>query len=142
MHLAFLVFSSLRPVLDLYAYMQALLHLTTNYYTVEIIKDNGYFRASVRKNHAEIEKAKKRFGKTVLFTNRETLSTAEIVKLYRDRNINGYDRGIETFMQELRGVRSALLFYPGTKKPCRQICSLTESQSVLLKQLGLDLNAS
>jgi transposase len=162
------------------------------YYTIEIIKDNGYFRASVRKNHAAIDKAKKRFGKTILFTNRETLSVAEIVKLYRDRNIiedtfritksdhfvkmdpafhwtdskirvhaltcmialllvklshrralmNGYDKGIETFMQELRGVRSALLFYPGTKKPARQTCSLTDSQGELLKQLGLDLNAS
>lgn len=162
------------------------------YYTVEIIRDNGYFRASVRKNHAAIEKAKKRFGKTILFTNRETLSVAEIVKLYRDRNIiedafritksdhfvkmdpafhwtdskirvhaltcmialllvklshrraktNGYDQGIETFMQDLRGVRSALLFYPGTKKPARQLCHLTDSQSALLKQLGLDLNAS
>ena len=162
------------------------------YYAVEIIKDSGYFRASVRKNHTAIEKAKKRFGKTIVFTNRETLSAEEIVKLYRDRNIiedafritksdhfvkmdpafhwtdskirvhaltcmialllvklshrraimNGYDKGIETFMNELRGVRSALLFYPGTKKPSRQICSLTESQSVLLNQLGLDLKAS
>jgi len=162
------------------------------YYAVEIIKDSGYFRASVRKNHAAIEKAKKRFGKTIVFTNRETLSVEEIVKLYRDRNIiedafritksdhfvkmdpafhwtdskirvhaltcmiallltklshrraimNGYEKGIETFMNELRGVRSALLFYPGTKKPARQICSLTESQSVLLNQLGLDLKAS
>jgi transposase len=159
------------------------------YYTVEVVKDNGYFRASVRKNHAAIDKAKKRFGKTILFSNRETLSAGEIIKLYLDRHIiedafritksdhfvkmdpafhwtdskirvhaltcmmalllvklshmraqqNGYDRGIESFMSDLRGVRSALLFYPGTKKPDRQICSLTERQSVLLKQLGLDL---
>ena len=162
------------------------------YFTVEIIRDDGYFRASVRKNHAAIEKAKKRFGKTIVFTNRQTLSAAEIVKLYRDRNIiedafritksdhfvkmdpafhwtdskirvhaltcmialllvklshrravmNGYDNGIESFMEDLRDVRSALLFYPGTKNPDRQLCSLTESQSVLLKHLRLDLNAS
>ena len=148
------------------------------YFTVEIIRDNGYFRASVRKDHAAIEKAKKRFGKTILFTNRETLSAAEVVKLYRDRNIiedsfritksdhfvkmdpafhwtdskirvhaltcmialllvklshrraamNGYDKGIEGFMEDLLGVRSALLFYPGTKNPDRQLCSLTEGQ--------------
>ena len=159
------------------------------FYTVDIMKDEGYFRASVRKNHAAIEKAKNRFGKTVLFSNRETLSVAEIIKLYLDRHIvedafritksdhfvkmdpafhwtdskirvhvltcmialllvklshrraqqNGYDRGIESFMDELRQVRSAMLFYPGTKKPDRQICNLTESQSVLVKQLGLDL---
>jgi len=159
------------------------------YYSVEIIRDNGYFKASVRKNHAAIEKAKKRFGKTILFTNRETLTAREIIKLYRDRNIiedafritksdhfvkmdpafhwtdskirvhaltcmialllvklshrrarlNGYEKGIESFMHELTGIRSALLFYPGTRKPERQLCSLTESQSVLLKQLDLDL---
>ncbi|HSW61719.1 MAG TPA: hypothetical protein VLH56_00130 [Dissulfurispiraceae bacterium] len=56
-------------------------------YTVEIIKDEGYFKASVRKNHAAIEKAKKRFGKTILFTNREALTAGEIVKLYHDRHI-------------------------------------------------------
>jgi transposase len=159
------------------------------YYTVEIVRDNGYFKASVRKNHAAIEKAKKRFGKTILFSNRETLTVAEIIKLYLDRHIiedafritksdhfvkmdpafhwtdskirvhaltcmialllvklshrraqlQGYDQGIERFMEELRGVRSALLFYPGTKNPDRQICSLTDNQSVLVKQLGLVL---
>ncbi|TAN44399.1 MAG: IS1634 family transposase [Nitrospirae bacterium] len=158
-------------------------------YSVEIINDNGYFKASVRKNQAAIEKAKKRFGKTILFTNRETLSTAEIVKLYRDRYIvedafritksdhfvkmdpafhwtdskirvhaltcmialllvklshrrartNGNEQGMETFMQELRGVRSALLYYPRAKNPERQVCTLTESQIVLLKQLDLNL---
>jgi transposase len=162
------------------------------YYTIEILRDNGYFRASVRKNHTATEKAKKRFGKTILFTNRETLPAAEVIKLYRDRYIiedafritksdhfvkmdpafhwtdskirvhaltcmialllvklshrraklNGYEKGIESFMQELRGIRSALLFYPSTRKPERQLCSLTESQSALLNHLGLDLNAS
>lgn len=160
------------------------------YYTVEIVKDNGYFRASVRKNHAALDRAKKRFGKTVLFSNRETLSAAEIIKLYLGRYIvedafkitksdhfvkmdpafhwtdskirvhaltcmialllvklshrraqrNGYDQGIESFMDELKEIRSALLFYPGTKNPDRQICSLTKSQFVLLKQLDLDLS--
>ena len=47
------------------------------------------FNASVRRNHAAMEKAKKRFGKTILFTNRETLSAVEILKLYNDRYIVG-----------------------------------------------------
>jgi transposase len=161
-------------------------------YTVEIIKEEGYFKASIRKNHAAIEKAKKRFGKTILFTNRETLTAGEIVKLYHDRHIvedafritksdhfvkmdpafhwtdskirvhaltcmialllvklshrraqmNGCEKGIESFMHDLRGIRSALLFYPGTKNPHRQLCSLSESQTVLLNQLGLNLQES
>ena len=57
--------------------------------------------------------------------------------------VNGCDKGIESFMYELSGVRLlALLFYPGTKNPHRQLCTLTESQSVLLNQLGLNLQES
>jgi len=156
---------------------------------VEIIRTEGFFKASVRKNHAAIEKAMRRFGKTILFTNRETLSAGEIVKIYLDRYIiedvfritksdhfvkmdpafhwtdskikvhaltcmvalllvklshrrakmNGYTKGIESFMHVLRGIRSALLFYPGSAKPHRHLCSLTDNQKVLLTQLGLDL---
>jgi transposase len=161
-------------------------------FAIEIIRSEEYFKASIRKDHSAIEKAVKRFGKTILFTNRETLSAEEIVKFYRDRYIiesafritksdhfvkmdpafhwtdskirvhaltcmialllvklshrrsrqNGYDKGIESFMYELTGVRSALLWYPGSTKSHRQVCSLTESQKVLLRQLGLELDES
>jgi len=42
-------------------------------------------RVSARKNFPAIEDLKTRFGKQILFTNRETLSAAEIVKIYLDR---------------------------------------------------------
>jgi len=43
-----------------------------------------------------------------------------LVKLsHRRARLNGYTKGLETFMHELRGIRSALLFYPGTAKPQR-----------------------
>ncbi len=159
------------------------------FFNVEINSRDGYFKASVRKNHRAIEKAKKRFGKTILYTNRETLSAAEIIGIYLDRYIiedafritksdhfvkmdpafhwtdskirvhaltcmialllvklshrrarlNGYTKGLETFMHELRGIRSALLFYPGTAKPQRLLCSLTDEQKALIKYLGIDL---
>lgn len=158
-------------------------------FDVEIIRTEGFFKARVRKNHAAIEKAMRRFGKTILFTNRETLSAGEIVKIYLDRYIiedvfritksdhfvkmdpafhwtdskikvhaltcmialllvklshrhakmNGYTKGIESFMHELRGIRSALLYYPGSAKAHRHLCTLTDNQKVLLTQLGLDL---
>ncbi|VAX26782.1 hypothetical protein MNBD_NITROSPIRAE02-722, partial [hydrothermal vent metagenome] len=148
------------------------------FFNVEIIREEGFFKASVRKNHQAIEKAKKRFGKTILYTNRETLSAGEIIGIYLDRYIiedafritksdhfvkmdpafhwtdskirvhaltcmialllvklshrraklNGYTMGLETFMHELRGIRSALLFYPGSAKPQRLLCNLTDSQ--------------
>jgi transposase len=159
------------------------------FFAIEIIKADGFFKASIRKNQAAIEKAMKRFGKTILFTNRETLSAGDIVKIYLDRYIiedvfkitksdhfvkmdpafhwtdskikvhaltcmialvlaklshrrakmNGYAKGIDAFLHELRGIRSALLFYPGSAKPHRHLCSLTDNQKVLLNQLGLDL---
>ena len=159
------------------------------FFNVEIIREEGFFKASVRKNHQAIEKAKKRFGKTILYTNRETLSAGEIIGIYLDRYIiedafritksdhfvkmdpafhwtdskirvhaltcmialllvklshrraklNGYTMGLETFMHELRGIRSALLFYPGSAKPQRLLCNLTDSQNALIEHLGLDL---
>ena len=162
------------------------------FFNVEIIMEKGFFKASVRKNHQAIEKAKKRFGKTILYTNRETLSAGEIIGIYLDRYIiedafritksdhfvkmdpafhwtdskirvhaltcmialllvklshrraklNGYTMGIETFMHELRGIRSALLFYPGSAKPQRLLCSLTDPQNALIEHLGLDLKQS
>jgi len=56
-------------------------------FNVEIIRENGFSKASVRKNHQAIEKARKRFGKTILYTNRETLSAGEIIGIYLDRYI-------------------------------------------------------
>jgi transposase len=159
------------------------------FFAIEMIKADGFFKASVRKNHAAIEKAMKRFGKTIHFTNRETLSAGDIVKIYLDRYIiedvfritksdhfvkmdpafhwtdskikvhaltcmialvlaklshrrakmNGYAKGIDAFLHELRGIRSALLFYPGSAKPHRHVCNLTDNQKVLLTQLGLNL---
>ncbi len=159
------------------------------FFRVEIRREGGFFRASVRKNHQDIEKAKRRFGKTILFTNRQTLSAGEIIGIYGDRYIiedvfritksdhfvkmdpafhwtdskirvhaltcmialllvklshrrarmNGYDKGIETFMHELRGIRSALLFYPGSARPQRQLCSLTAAQKALIRHLNIDL---
>lgn len=161
-------------------------------FDIEIIRSEDYFKASIRKNHAAIEKAMRRFGKTILFTNRETLSAGEIVKLYRDRYIveetfritksdhfvkmdpafhwtdskirvhaltcmvalllaklshrrarmNGYAKGIDSLMHELRGVRSALLWYPGSTKSHRQVCSLSENQKLLLQNLSIDLSSS
>jgi len=161
-------------------------------FDIEIIRSKDFFKASIRKNHSAIEKAMRRFGKTILFTDRETLSAGEIVKLYRDRYIveetfritksdhfvkmdpafhwtdskirvhaltcmvalllaklshrrarmNGYAKGIDSLMHELRGVRSALLWYPGSTKSHRQVCSLSESQKVLLQNLGIDLSSS
>lgn len=160
-------------------------------FDIEIIRSDDYFKASIRKNHSAIEKAMRRFGKTILFTDRETLTAGEIVKLYRDRYIveetfritksdhfvkmdpafhwtdskirvhaltcmvalllaklshrrarmNGYAKGIDSLMHELRGVRSALLWYPGSTKSHRQVCSLSESQKVLLQNLGIDLSS-
>ena len=48
--------------------------------------DEG-FRVSARKNFPAIEDTKTRFGKQVIFSNRETLSAAEIYAIYRDRTI-------------------------------------------------------
>ncbi len=55
------------------------------FFDIEIIRSGEYFKAGIRKNHTTIGKAVKRFGKTILLTNRETLSPEEIVKVYRDR---------------------------------------------------------
>ncbi|HSW64105.1 MAG TPA: hypothetical protein VLH56_12485, partial [Dissulfurispiraceae bacterium] len=61
---------------------------------------------------------------------------------YRRAQMNGCKKGIESFMHDLRGIRSALLLYPGTKNPHRQLCSLSESQSLLLNQLDINLQES
>lgn len=54
---------------------------------IDIQEEVRRFRISARKNVAAIENAKARFGKQVLFTNRESLTIAEVIDLYRDRSI-------------------------------------------------------
>lgn len=48
--------------------------------------DEGY-RVSARKNFPAIEDAKTRFGKQIIFSNRETVTTGELAAIYRDRAI-------------------------------------------------------
>lgn len=54
---------------------------------VDVIEEETGYRVGARKNFPAIEEAKSRFGKQVLFTNRETLKRGEIVKIYLDRAI-------------------------------------------------------
>ncbi len=48
--------------------------------------DEGY-KVSARKNFPAIEDAKTRFGKQILFSNRETITAGELAGIYRDRAI-------------------------------------------------------
>jgi transposase len=48
--------------------------------------DEGY-KVSARKNFAAIDDAKTRFGKQVVFSNRETITAGELAAIYRDRAI-------------------------------------------------------
>lgn len=48
--------------------------------------DEGY-KVSARKNFPAIEDAKTRFGKQILFSNRETITAGELAAIYRDRAI-------------------------------------------------------
>lgn len=54
---------------------------------VEIQEEDNRFKVSARKNFPAIEEAKTRFGKQVLFTDRESLTTGEIIDIYLDRSI-------------------------------------------------------
>jgi transposase len=54
---------------------------------LEIDESEEGFKVSARQNFPAIDEAKTRFGKLVLFTNRESLSTAEVINYYRDRNV-------------------------------------------------------
>lgn len=54
---------------------------------IDVMEEETGYRVSARKNASGIEEAKKRFGKQVLFTNRETLARGEIIKTYADRAI-------------------------------------------------------
>ena len=48
--------------------------------------DEGY-KVSARKNFPAIEDQKTRFGKQILFSNRETVTAGELASIYRDRAI-------------------------------------------------------
>ena len=54
---------------------------------VEIQEEGNRFKVSARKNFPAIEEAKTRFGKQILFTDRESLATGEIIDIYLDRSI-------------------------------------------------------
>ena len=157
---------------------------------IDVAEEQEGYRVSTRKNFPAIEDLKTRFGKQILFTNRETLSAAEIVKIYLDRAIvedafrmtksdhwvkmtpafhwtdskirvhaltcvialllvriahkrareRGFVHGASRMLELLRGVRSAMMFYPKSSKPMRQVCHLSEDQEVLLKALSVDLS--
>jgi transposase len=47
--------------------------------------EDGY-RVSARQDLVAIEDAKTRFGKHILFTDRETISARDVIQFYRDRN--------------------------------------------------------
>lgn len=147
------------------------------------------YRVSARKNCPAIEDTKTRFGKQILFTNRETLPAGEVIKFYIDRAVvedafrvtksdhwvkmdpafhwtdskimvhaltcvlalllvriahkrareAGFEHGAERMLQLLRGIKSAMVYYPKSSKPQRMLCHLTEEQQVLLTQLKTEI---
>jgi transposase len=54
---------------------------------IDIQEEDNRFKVSARKNFPAIEEAKTRFGKQILFTDRESLMAGEIVDIYLDRYI-------------------------------------------------------
>jgi transposase len=54
---------------------------------VEIQEEEKSFKVSARKNFPAIEEAKTRFGKQILFTDRESLTAGEVIDIYLDRYI-------------------------------------------------------
>jgi transposase len=59
----------------------------TKLVTIDVEESDEGFKVSARKNFPAIEEAKMLLGKQVLFTNRESLTTAEVIDYYRDRNV-------------------------------------------------------
>jgi transposase len=59
----------------------------TKLVAIDVEETDDGFKVSARKNFPAIEEAKTLLGKQVLFTNRATLTTAEVITYYRDRNI-------------------------------------------------------
>jgi len=54
---------------------------------IDILEEENRFKVSARKNFPAIEEAKTRFGKQILFTDRESLTVDEIIDIYLDRYI-------------------------------------------------------
>jgi len=54
---------------------------------IDIEEEENRFKVSARKNFPAIEEAKTRFGKQILFTDRESLATGEVIDIYLDRYI-------------------------------------------------------
>lgn len=161
-------------------------HHVSGLLDIDVTEDDEGYRVSARKNFPAIEETKSRFGKQVLFSNRETVTRGEIVKTYVDRAIveeafrvtksdswvkwgpafhwtdskirvhaltctialllvrmahkrarqAGFTHGAERMMELLSGVKSALVFYPQSKKPQRMMCSISDEQRDLLTKLG------
>ncbi|MBN1115137.1 MAG: IS1634 family transposase [Oligoflexia bacterium] len=157
---------------------------------IVITENRQGFTVSARKNLPAIDEQKKRFGKQIIFTNRESISAGEIIKYYLDRYIveqsfritksdnwvkwdpafhwtdakirvhaltcmialllvriafkrakeKGFTAGAERMLELLSGVKSAMMFYPKSSKPVRQLCSISEEQKLLLTNLNVPLN--
>ncbi|MEN6509421.1 MAG: hypothetical protein ABFD63_11680, partial [Smithella sp.] len=54
---------------------------------IDIEEEENRFKVSARKNFPAIEEAKTRFGKQILFTDRESLHPGEVIDIYLDRYI-------------------------------------------------------
>ena len=54
---------------------------------IDVEETDKGFKISARKDIPAIEDAKTRLGKQVIFTNRETLTAAEVITAYRDRAV-------------------------------------------------------
>jgi len=54
---------------------------------IDILEEENRFKVSARKNFPAIEEAKTRFGKQILFTDRESLHPGEVIDIYLDRYI-------------------------------------------------------
>jgi len=54
---------------------------------IDIEEEENRFKVSARKNFPAIEEAKTRFGKQILFTDRESLTAGEVIDIYLDRYI-------------------------------------------------------
>ena len=161
-------------------------HHVSGLLDIDVTENEDGWHVSARKNFPAIEEAKSRFGKQVLFSNRETVTRADIIKTYVDRAIvedafritksdswvkwgpafhwtdskirvhaltctialllvriahkrarqAGFAYGAERMMELLSGVKSALIFYPQSKKPQRMLCSISKEQRALLINLG------
>ncbi len=59
----------------------------TGLMSIDIQEEDKRFKVSARKNFPAIEEAQTRFGKQILFSDRESLTTAEVIDIYRDRSI-------------------------------------------------------